>query len=105
MSVLSNTIIGADDDSQAPPNVQMTPGPMPSVPQPQQPTLAPQPNQPSRLTSTLAAIVSAATNGIAGIPDKGRPSFVTGLGQGARAEQAAQAQAFQKQQQLKFSDL
>ena len=33
-----------------------------------------------------------------GIPDQGRPSFVTGLGQGARAEKAAQA----TQQAIKF---
>ncbi len=35
---------------------------------------------------------------MAGIPDKGRPSFVTGLGEGARAAQAQQAQ----QQAIKF---
>lgn len=53
-------------------------------PSTQAPVLA---KQPSRLMSTLAAIVGA---GVAGIPSQGRPSFVTGLGQGARAAQAAQ---------------
>jgi hypothetical protein len=56
------------------------------------------PQQPSRLTSTLAAIVSAATTGLSGLPDKGRPTFITGLGEGARAAQAAEA----NQQQIKF---
>ncbi|HEY6767999.1 MAG TPA: hypothetical protein VI386_24860 [Candidatus Sulfotelmatobacter sp.] len=37
---------------------------------------------------------------LAGIPDKGRSSFVTGLGEGARAEQADQA----NQQAIKFKD-
>lgn len=68
------------------------PAPMPV--QPQQPKLAP---QPSRFLSTLASIVSA---GMAGIPDKGRSSFVTGLGEGARSAQAAEA----NQAAIKFAN-
>jgi len=60
---------------------------------------APQPT--SRLKSVLAAVANVAETGLSGIPDKGRPSFVTGLGSGARAEQAAQA----NQQAVKFRDL
>jgi hypothetical protein len=57
------------------------------------------PTQPtSRLQAILGAVASVATTGLAGVPDRGRPSFVTGLGQGARAEQAAQA----TQQAIKF---
>ena len=56
----------------------------------QQPT-APAPQQ-SRLSKIVSAVASTLSTGFAGIPDKGRPSFVTGLGEGARAEQAAQAQ-------------
>lgn len=80
-------------DTQAP-DVPLTPGPMPNVPQstPQQPTLA---KQPSRLMSTLAAIVSS---GLQSIPDKGRATFVTGLGQGARQAAANE----QQQQSVKF---
>jgi hypothetical protein len=83
-----------------------------------------------RLTSALAAIVSASTppppaapaantppaqpswkkdigkglstlsTALSGVPSGGRPSFAGGLGQGARAENAAQAQ----QQDIKFKD-
>src|SRR5262245_42663338 len=65
---------------------------------PQMPMLASQAPQRSRLMSTFAAIVGATDTALTGIPDRGRPSFVTGLGQGARAEQAAQ----QQQQDVKF---
>src|SRR6516225_11853850 len=58
----------------------------PAPAQPQQPA-APAP-QPSRLQQILGAVAKVAVTGLQGIPDKGRPSFVTGLGQGARAEQA-----------------
>lgn len=83
------------DQDQAP-NVQVPTNTAPNVPQdPQQsPTLAP----PSRLGSILKAVAGAAVNSLASIPDKGAPSFVTGLGGGARAAQAQQAQ----QQDVKF---
>src|SRR6266700_6874336 len=78
------------------PDITMSPGPTPSalinIPNGPAPQLA---KQPSRLISTLSAIVSA---GLQGIPNQGRPSFVTGLGQGARAEAAVQ----QQQQEIKF---
>ena len=102
----------SDSDISNAPQVQMPDdGPAPSVLSqaagtPQTPTLnesgdvnnsfpTPSTGGPSRLMSTLAAIVST---GLSGIPDKGRPSFVTGLGSGARAAQAAQA----NQQAIKF---
>jgi hypothetical protein len=65
---------------------------------PQQPTTPAAPQAPSRLQKILGAVASVATTGLSGIPDRGRPSFVSGLGEGARAEQAAQAQ----QQAIKF---
>lgn len=58
------------------------------------PTAAP----PSRLGSILQAVAGVASTGLAGIPNTGRPSFVSGLGSGARAEQAAEATA----QDIKF---
>jgi hypothetical protein len=61
---------------------------------PQAPTAQPQ----SRLGSILSAVAKTAVTGLSGIPNTGRPSFVTGLGQGARAEQADQAQ----KQDIKF---
>src|SRR5438876_796023 len=45
---------------------------------------------PSRLMKTLAAIANIGSNALAGIPDTGRPSFVTGLGEGIRATKDAQ---------------
>src|SRR5258708_10641054 len=52
----------------------------------------------SRLLQILGAISRVATGGLSGIPDRGRPSFVTGLGSGARAGLAANEQ----QQAIKF---
>jgi hypothetical protein len=63
---------------------------------------APQAQQPSRLTSTLAAIVSAATTGLASIPAHGRSSFLNGATQGARGAQAAQANQQANDQAVKF---
>src|SRR6266852_1971984 len=54
----------------------------------------------SRLLAILGAISRVATTGLSGIPDRGRPSFVTGLGNGARAAQADNAM----QQEIKFKD-
>jgi hypothetical protein len=55
----------------------------------------------SRLLAILGAISKVGSTALAGVPDRGRPSFVTGLGEGARAEQAAQA----TQQNIKFRDI
>ena len=58
-----------------------------------------QPTQPqSRLTAILHAVASVGSTALAGIPDKGRATFVTGLGQGARQAQADEA----NQQAIKF---
>jgi hypothetical protein len=88
---------------QGAPNVQM-PGPDSSVlsgivgnPSPQMPTLAP---QPSRLLSILQAVAHVGSVAASGLPSQGRPGFVSGLGQGARAEQADQA----NQQAIKFAN-
>lgn len=65
---------------------------------------AQQPTQPapasggSRLARIVSAVANVADTALAGIPESRRPSFVTGLGEGARAEQAAQA----TQQAIKF---
>src|SRR5262249_20442883 len=73
---------------------------------PQQPTAqsttpSPAPAQGgSRLAKIISAVANVAENALAGIPDRGRPSFVTGLGQGARSAQAAQA----NQSEIKFRD-
>ena len=71
-----------------------TPSPAPATPAPNTSTAPQQPAWKKDL-STVARTVST---GLAGIPDKGRPSFISGLGSGARAENAAQA----AQQEIKF---
>ena len=55
-------------------------------------TSGPQPSQGggSRLQSVLAAVAKVGATALQGVPAGGRPSFAGGLGQGARAEQAAQ---------------
>jgi len=63
-----------------------------------QPAPPAQPKPTSRLQAILGAVAHVASTGLAGIPNQGRPSFVTGLGEGARAEQAAEA----TQQAIKF---
>src|SRR5260370_4390067 len=52
----------------------------------------------SRLLAILGAVAKVGTDALAGIPDKGRSTFVTGLGEGSIAELAAQA----TQQAIKF---
>src|SRR5437867_1846973 len=47
---------------------------------------APQPK--SRLQAIISAVANVAATGLQGIPDTGRPGFVQGLGEGARAQQA-----------------
>lgn len=54
----------------------------------------------SRLVSVLGAISKTLSTGLAGVPDRGRPSFAGGLGNGARANQAADAVA----QEIKFKN-
>ncbi len=61
-------------------------------------TQVPAAPQPGRLQTIIKAVAQAIPAGLAGIPDKGRPTFITGLGEGARGFQAAQAQ----QQAIKF---
>ena len=51
-----------------------------------------------RLRAILSAIASVGSTALTGVPDKGRPGFTSGLGEGARAQQAAQA----TQQDIKF---
>lgn len=50
--------------------------------------------------SRLATLLSAVVTGLQGIPDRGRPSFITGLGEGARAEKQEEI----NQQNIKFRD-
>jgi|ERR1700733_405602 len=69
---------------------QPTPSPAPATPNTQ-------PAQPAWKT-TLGKVASAVSTGLAGIPAGGRPSFMGGLGEGARSEQQAIAQ----QQAVKF---
>lgn len=60
---------------------------------------APTPAQPaSRLGAILGTVAKTVSTGLAGIPNQGRPSFVTGLGEGARSEKQAEA----TQQAIKF---
>ena len=52
----------------------------------------------SRLLSIIKAVANVGATGLSGIPAGKRPSFIGGLGEGARAEQAAEA----TQQAIKF---
>jgi hypothetical protein len=52
----------------------------------------------SRLMAILSAVAKVGSTAMSGIPDRGRPSFAGGLGEGARAEQAAAA----NDQNIKF---
>ena len=62
------------------------------------PAAAPQPT--SRLQAIIQAVAKVGETALAGIPNKGRSSFVTGLGEGARGEQQAEA----NQQAIKFKN-
>lgn len=74
----------------APDGSNPTPPSAPQAPSPAQPT--------SRLGAILGAVAKTASTGLAGIPAGGRPSFLGGLGQGARSEKQAEA----TQQAIKF---
>jgi hypothetical protein len=102
-SVLGATAAGA------PQVTAMTEGTQPEAPAPQVTAMTEgtQPDTPSqatpvsggsRLSRIVQAVAQVADTALASVPDKGRPSFVTGLGEGARSEQAAQA----TQQNIKF---
>ncbi len=54
----------------------------------------------SRLTAILSAVAKVGSTALQGVPAGNRPSFAGGLGQGARAEQAAQ----NLQNEIKFKD-
>ena len=110
MSILGNTTAGDPSDVQATPAsvnggiIGAASQAADAVSQPSQPAAPTNPTQPApaQPTSRLAAIVQAVANvastALASVPDKGRPSFATGLGEGARAEKAAEA----TQQAIKF---
>jgi hypothetical protein len=87
----------------------MTEGTQPSTPQvtatnegaapSQAAPAAPAPS--SRLGAILQSVAKVASVGMQGIPDKGRPSFATGLGEGARARKCRlQVQIFDDQVRL-----
>lgn len=60
--------------------------------------VSPTPKPTSRLAAILGAVANVADTALSGIPSQGRPSFLTGAAQGARAEQANIA----NQNDLKF---
>src|SRR6266852_2112173 len=94
---LGSVISNGGDPSQA---YQQDAPPAPSIQQAAEggvATATPAPTG-SRLGAIVQAVARVASTALSGIPDRGRPSFVTGLGQGARAEQASQA----NQQAIKF---
>ena len=94
-SALGAAVNGSDPSQVAPAQPQATATPS-------QPTAPAQPAQGgSRLSRIISAVANVAETALSGIPDRGRPSFVTGLGEGARAEKQQQ----QLQQEIKFRDL
>jgi hypothetical protein len=99
-SNLVSAVTGSDPTQNYPASPDQG-GPVPSAqsqPNPSQP--APQPTG-SRLGAIVQAIAKVASTALQGVPDTGRPGFVNGLGQGARAAQAVQA----TQQAIKFRDM
>jgi hypothetical protein len=107
MSILGQTSGSpADSQDQQDPtqNYPASPdqgGPVPSV-QSQPTAAAPsQPQSGSRLGAIVQAIANVTSTALQGVPDTGRPGFVQGLGQGARAAQAAKSY----QQAIKFRDM
>lgn len=88
------------DNSPAPSSITL---PAPDPNNTSGPASASQPAQPqSRLSQVLSAVAKVGSTAIAATPQGGRPSFLGGLGAGARAEQASQAAAAQQQQDIKF---
>jgi len=90
-----------DATSAAPPDTSAQSQAAPTAPAASQnapPAAAPQPT--SRLGSIMQAVSQAVTTGLAGIPDKGRPSIITGLGEGAREAQAIKFKNFDDQVRL-----
>ena len=85
--------LGAVSSSQDPGS---TATPSQAAPSPNPTPSATQPAQQS--PSRLGIVIDAISTALRGIPDRGRPTFVTGLGEGARAEQQQQ----NLQQQIKF---
>jgi hypothetical protein len=92
---ISNIAAGAADPTQDAPPAAPIPQADPAALQSAatggvaQAVQAPAPQ--SRLQAIVQAVANVASTAMQGIPDKGRSSFVTGLGEGARAAQAAQA--------------
>jgi hypothetical protein len=82
-----------DPNNAALPTVQAQQPAAPSAP-----AAAPPAKPTSRLQAIIGAVAKVGETALSGIPDRGRPSFVTGLGEGARAEQ----QAVANQQAIKF---
>ena len=72
-----------------------TPSPAPAQPASNTPAT---PNTTPTWKKDLGVGLSTLSAGLSGISDKGRPGFISGLGEGARSEQAAQA----NQQNIKF---
>jgi hypothetical protein len=104
-------VAAAPDVSSLPPNgprltsalarIVGTVQPTPPPTQPASNTTAPANNTPPARPAwqtNLGKVASVVSTGLSGIPAGGRPSFMGGLGQGARAENAAQA----AQQEIKF---
>jgi len=79
------------------PNITMPTQAPPNLGPPQVATAVPAQGG-SRLAAIVGAVAHVASTALQGVPNQGRPSFTTGLGQGARAEAAVEAQ----QQAVKF---
>jgi hypothetical protein len=92
MSILGNAAAGnqvtAMTEGTQPDTPQVTATPEGAPPSQAAPA-APAPT--SRLQAIIQAVSKVGETALAGIPNKGRPSFVTGLGEGARSAQQEQA--------------
>jgi hypothetical protein len=104
MSILGSTTAGGPPVDNSTPDsggiVQAASQAADAVSQPSQPAAPTTQSQPapaqggSRLARIMQAVANVASTALSGIPDKGRPSFATGLGEGARAAQAIKFKSF-----------
>ena len=84
------------NDAPAAPATQDDAAQQPQAAQPQAAPAQPQ----SRLGAIVQAVAKVASAGLQGIPDKGRPNFISGLGEGARSAQALKFKSFDDQVRL-----
>src|SRR6266446_4508794 len=83
------TAPSAPDVSSLPPNGPRLTSALSRIVGTVQPTPPPAPPARPGWQTALGKVASTVSTGLAGIPDRGRPNFISGLGEGARSEKQA----------------